>query len=249
MNKILLVEDNSQFREGANKYFNSRKDVELVYALNYDEAVKGLYAEPKIDGAVIDCFFPKKTGSGDISLGKEIVKKMESSDPDEKKRLEGLKVLGEYINLNDQDMRKYARHLINNTPEDDILQNPIVKAIKQVSMLGKDVATIIVKDTLGMTYQKNNLSKDYYDALRNAMEKSETNQPLGISIADKANELGIPFILATSTNHHDILTQPIQDYVSRKGWGLVDCFQNRENEKATPEFWEKAFNELERKLK
>jgi hypothetical protein len=90
---------------------------------------------------------------------------MESSDPDEKKRLEGLKVLGEYINLNDQDMRKYARHLINNTPEDDILQNPIVKAIKQVSMLGKDVATIIVKDTLGMTYQKNNLSRKYFDKM------------------------------------------------------------------------------------
>jgi|TARA_Y100000310_G_scaffold119750_1_gene118470 DNA-binding NarL/FixJ family response regulator len=76
MNKILLIEDNPQFREGANKYFNSRKDIELVYALDYDEAIKELYAEPKIDGAVIDCFFPKKTGSGDISLGKNIVKKI-----------------------------------------------------------------------------------------------------------------------------------------------------------------------------
>jgi hypothetical protein len=27
MNKILLVEDNSQFREGANKYFNSSEQI------------------------------------------------------------------------------------------------------------------------------------------------------------------------------------------------------------------------------
>lgn len=45
------------------------------------------------------------------------------------------------------------------------------------------------------------------------MEESESNQPLGVLIAEEARVRGIPFVLATSTYHHDELTQPIQDQV------------------------------------
>ena len=55
-------------------------------------------------------------------------------------------------------------------------------------------------------------------------------------------------VWSDSTYHHDILTQPIQNYVSKKGWTLVDCAQGCADEKATLPFWERAYGALERKI-
>ncbi|MBU1135325.1 MAG: hypothetical protein KKG13_02290, partial [Nanoarchaeota archaeon] len=209
-----------------------------------------------ISGAIIDCFFPERKLSfiKDVSLGKYAVEKMALSDPRESKIVEGLKVLKEYVDLEDPDMMNYARFLVNESSRsyDDISQNPIFLAIKQVSILDgpeKEVATLAAKQSLGLSYDEKNAPKDYYGALMKAMEESEANQPLGILVAERASELDIPFILATSTYHHDILTQPIQDYASRNEWTLVDCGPNKEDDKASPEFWERAFRELEKKLR
>ena len=77
------------------------------------------------------------------------------------------------------------------------------------------------------------------------MEKSQDCQPLGIAIAQRASDLGIPFVLVTSTFHHDRLTQPIYEYAERKGWSLID---NVRAEKETVEFWEGGFSSLEKRL-
>ena len=122
---------------------------------------------------------------------------------------------------------------------------PTAKAIEKVgNLLGTEAVKQIVKNAHADYRSK----VDLYWALEQAVKEDETKQPLGILIAEKSEELGLPFILATSTYHHDELTQPIQNYVSRRGWRLVDCGPNSENEKGTPQFWERAFSELERKL-
>lgn len=89
---------------------------------------------------------------------------------------------------------------------------------------------------------------DYYLCLDMAVKKSEANQPLGILVAEAAEQRRIPFVLATSTYHHDALTQPIQNYCGRKGWTLVDCGKDSEHQKASPEFWARAYSELERRM-
>ena len=106
-----------------------------------------------------------------------------------------------------------------------------------------------LKERFKLIYGGDRAPKDYYSALMKAMEESEANQPLGLLVAERADELSLPFILATSTYHHDILTQPVHDYASVKGWTLVDCEPNRGDDKASPEFWERVFSELERKLR
>src|SRR3989338_4449730 len=247
MSKILLVEDNPRYASPAEQYLASRNQA-VTLARDYSQAMNKL-KNPGFKGVISDCFFPETIGSGKNMMGKELVERMAESDSREKKMVEGLEVLGRYVDLEDQDMRKYARFLIGTSQERDISQSPVVKAIKQVSILGKEATTLIAKETLGLIYRENQAPKDYYRALMKAMEESEANQPLGLLVAEKADELGLPLILATSTYHHDVLTQPIQDYASSKGWRLVDCGTNREDDKASPEFWERAFGELEKKLR
>jgi CheY-like chemotaxis protein len=210
LSRILVVEDNSRFREGANKYLSMRGDIRVAYATNYDEAIREIYAEPRLDGAIIDCFFPKIAGSGDLTFGHEAIKRLIASDPRGRKT------------------------------------STVAKALTKVGdLLGGDFAKFAAKNT-GVNYSG---EVDNYWALEQAMKESESNQPLGILVAERAGELGVSFILATSTYHHDELTQPIQDYASRKGWRLVDCGLNSEHEKETPEFWARAFGELKETLR
>jgi len=246
MTRILLVEDNPEYAGSAERYLASRSQV-VTLARDYSQTIDKLKS-PDYDGVLSDCFFPDITGSRNIALGKELVGRMAALDSRERKMVEGLKVLGEYVDLKDQDMRKYARFLISTSQERDISQIPVVRAIKQVSMLGKEVTTQIAKNALRGVYRQDR-APNYYEALMKAMEESEAHQPLGLLVAEQAEELGLPLVLTTSTYHHDVLTQPVQDYASRKGWGLVDCGPNKEDDKASPEFWERAFSELERKLR
>ena len=207
MSKILLVEDNPQYQDVAQRYLASRGNV-ITLAKDYSEAIDKL-KNPDFNGVITDCFFPELTGSGNRDLGYEAIKRMLDSDSRGRK------------------------------------ETPTARAITKVgNLLGTEAVKHIVKNAHAEYRQE----VDLYWALEQAIKEDETKQPLGILIAERSEGLGLPFILATSTYHHDELTQPVQDYVSRKGWKLVDCGPNSENEKETPQFWERAFGELERKL-
>lgn len=249
MTNILVVEDNPAFRNGAEKYFASRSDVQVVYASDFNTARGHLTAEPRtIDAAIIDCFFPATQGAGseDLAIGQMIVAVMECDDPQEQRILKGLEVFGRYIDFDDE-LRGYARACIASI-SGSIEDNVLVKALEQVSFLGREATTQIAKNTLALGYDARKAPKDNYTALKSAMEQSPANQPLGIPLADGATMLGIPFVLATSTYHHDILTQPLQDYASRKGWTLIDCIPGQDQDKETPQYWARAMRELERRI-
>ena len=59
----------------------------------------------------------------------------------------------------------------------------------------------------------------------------------------------IPFVLATSTYHHDELTQPIASYCSRNKWTLIDCKEYNPNEKVETSFWQRAYEALLQEMK
>lgn len=243
MPRILVVEDNLEFRGGANRYLTSRNDIQPLYAGGHDEALEALSAVPRVDGVVIDCFFPKAVGSDDISLGVKLVNDLKAEDPTERKIELFMEALAGLVDTSDLDVVKYGRFAGSEFGPDSV----VVKALKQVAGVSREVATHAFKETFSLVYRENRAPKDYYTALRRAMEIAPENQPLGILIAGRAEELGVPFTLATSTYHHDELTQPIQSYASKRGWRLVDCGPNSIHEKSTPEFWARAFGELEQK--
>jgi len=238
--KILLVEDNPRYANAAIQQLRPKVNY-VVLVRDYSEAIDSS-TNPDLDGMIIDCFFPYKTGSGETDLGRELVGRMAKSDPNEVRIQEGLKALGQLVDLEDPVAQKYARFVADLYYKPD---NVVFRALEQVAKLDRQTATHAFKETFKLTYREDRDPKDYYSSLMKAMEESEANQPLGILVAERADGMiGLPFILTTSTYHHDILTQPIQNYASRKGWRLVDCGPNREDDKASPEFWERALREL-----
>ncbi len=253
MSRILLVEDNPRYASSAEQYLASRgqgvalaRRIQAVtLARDYSEAMDKL-RNPEFDGMITDCFFPEITGRGATSLGQTLVRRMADSDPHERKITQGLETLGKYVDLEDPLVKSYARFAAAVYSPD----SPVFKAVETVfNSLGKQGATLAFKNTIELSYSEHRLPRDYYGALMKAMEESEANQPLGILVAERADELALPLVLATSTSHHDLLTQPVQNYASRRGWILVDCGPNREDDKASAEFWQRAFSELERKLR
>lgn len=246
MKRILIIEDNPGYREGADKYFGNQGGIDIAYAIDYDQAMPLLAGEPRQDGAISDVFFPKKTGSGDISLGKLAIEKMRDSDPIESARKAVLEKVGQYAKIDDE-LKEYLINFADGYPEKGkVIHNPTIWAIERAGkVLAPEAVALIVKNTLKV-YMTSAMQarRDYYGALEKAIQESEANQPLGILIGERAEELGIPFVLATSTYHHDMLTQPVQYYAFKKRWPLIDCDPAMGDDKAKPEFWKMAFNVL-----
>ena len=244
-NKILLVEDNPRYANSAEQYLTS-KNCAITLARDYSEAMRNLKS-PEFEGVISDCFFPEITSTGRVSLGEGLVDKMEEADPRLKENEEGAIEYGKRwlrVDVNDTDVKKYLRFRRSIPWQRQPI--PSEKLMEKVSF-GKDQQekTQIFKGIYEPIYTKDSL----YGMLRNAIRQSETNQPLGLLVAERCEALSLPFVLNTSTYHHDCLTEPVVAYAGRNGWRIVDCTPKSEQDKANPEFWERAFGELERKLK
>ena len=242
MKTILIVEDNDKYFEAAKSTITQNT---LDRAIDYCQAMDKLNTI-KYNGVIIDCFFPEETGTNKKELGKSLVTRLQEEDPHECKIKEGMEILKDHINLEDPEIYKLARYLVDSLP--DFKNSVINQALKSVGELSKDVATLAFKNTVELIYRENQAPKDYYGDLFRAIEKSELNQPLGILVAERASELGLALVLATSTYHHDNLTQKIYNFAGKKGWTLIDCGQNREDDKATLDYWVRVIYEIEKKL-
>ena len=140
---------------------------------------------------------------------------------------------------------KGINKFIDSESKENPLSNILVQTMDNVGdYFSKEETSELIKNTLRLVIKGENCPKDYYGLLEKSFEKSENNQPLGILIGELAAERKIPFVLATSSYHHDELTQPVSSYANSKGWILVDCDKGKENEKATPNFWNRAHKQL-----
>jgi CheY-like chemotaxis protein len=141
------------------------------------------------------------------------------------------------INHGEKAIAKMKEFLNPSEPKD-----PLACALKNVSnAIGLEGTKYLAKlNKISMNQMDN------YHALDLAIKENPSNQPLGILLAEQAEELGIPFVLATSTNHHGVLTQPITNYAYKKGWTLIDSYSG--NGKDDSSFWKKAYDALEQKL-
>ncbi|MBI2112293.1 hypothetical protein HYT52_02040 [Candidatus Woesearchaeota archaeon] len=243
MDNILLVEDNPGYAQVGVDVLSSQRQVAL--ARDYAEAMDKLTISG-ITGVVTDCFFPERTGSGERTIGKDLIERMAQSDPRESAIVEFSRAIAESVEFNPVELRKYAEFISRHSLGANARESTLVRTIVHIaSTIGKNVATTSLVDTIGWAVERDyGQQKDYYGALRQAVLESEANQPLGIMVAEKAREMGLPLLLTTSTYHHDILTQPVQDYVQRQGWRLFDCGPGEEKDKSSRQFWERVAREL-----
>ncbi|MBR9704131.1 response regulator [Candidatus Pacearchaeota archaeon] len=245
--RILLVEDNRDFSRAGFEYLRER-GLEVDLAFCFSPAICQLETI-SYDGVVIDCFFPRCYKGDNKDLGSQVVEKLFSDDKNHQRILMFEKALDGVIDLSDPELRLYVRSYYDGIKVDSPEDDPSFRAIKHVSKTSSvEVASLCAKNTFGMIHRdREGGFKDYYEEMMKAIDEDSSNQPLGIMVGQKCEEKGIPFVLATSTNHHDILTRPVANYCGRIGWSLIDCMKDCEDDKASPEYWGRVYEELVRK--
>jgi hypothetical protein len=250
---ILLVEDNEEFYKAA----KIGVPFHIERARDYAQAQEIIAQRAsKLEGALVDCFFPEQTGTGKRDLGMQVIQRIASHypRPSEQAR-EVIDEVSKYAEMDPELRTLLTRYIFarGGPSKFDIRTDTVILSIEKVSLTGKYLAAHIAKNTLRPlfgdgTTGAQSAPKDHFGDLVTALEKDEANAPLGVAVADLLTEKRVPLVLVTSTNHHDSLTQPIQDYAGKYGWRLEDCSPQDVNGKASPEFWVRASNVLATKM-
>src|SRR3989344_1867870 len=265
--RILLVEDNEAYSDKAKEYFASREGVEIVHVSDYNEALAELL-NPAIDAVITDCFFPESTGTNSKGLVNIVLDKLVDnmiSRYDSQSFLENvskvvdldrdLKLQLQAYFLQERYFKDLSEKLGKSNEETRSGENNIKPILGSLKTIDRTKRTDHLRNYLGMVVRPIGASRcstiELYRKLEKAIEDSESNQPLGILVVEKAIELGKPYIIATSTYHHDDLTQLICDYQRSYNWTeIVDCsnWGKKRETKESIEFWEKAYKELQEQV-
>lgn len=247
MKTILLVEDNPVYLEAAVNHLKTR-GVNFYLASNYDDNAFGALKElngRKLDGVITDCFF-RRNSTNDIELGKYVSLLMLGQDPEFLKARTFLEEAKKHFAW-DEEIEGLWRDFALHTTELNPLNSPLYRAAKQVTVPeAKEGGTMLAKKILKEAYK---VVADPYEVLNLRMEQDTTFQPLGILIGEKAKELNIPCVFATSGYHHGLIVQQMCNWISRRSLGpVVDCPPGKEDYKGTDKFWSQAYSTLEGKL-
>lgn len=245
--RILIIEDNTAFQAAA----ASVKGLDADLSADYETTMSSLN-QRSYDGIISDLFFPRKIGSKDTSLGIKVLDKIvpvtESQAEKMFARFKELKV----YDLLDADTKENLS-MFADQDRGKLENNPVYRAMVHVAdTLGPEIGAQIIKNAYGkegFARPSKNLARTnrfYRNKLEEAMQKDPSNQPLGILIGEEAKVRGIPLVFATSTYHHDDLTQPLVNYIGARQMGYVhDCPRENPSFKADPKFWSRAYEMLQ----
>ena len=129
---ILLVEDNLEALPFATKaLLNVKKCKDVVIAKDYDEAIELLENNVDIGFVITDLFFPKKTGSGEITLGLDLLNQAKKQNQKKKQNQQTNLNLTTWIRSNG------ISDLQRNIPEDEHLQPLGILIAKKAIAIGK----------------------------------------------------------------------------------------------------------------
>jgi hypothetical protein len=302
--KILVVEDTEENMEAAKAYFKS-KGIEALYAKDYDEAMAILESDSSLEGVITDCFFPKKTGSGDRTLGEKVIKEklargIAHSGKFSQEELEKfikesildqrddiIAEFGKYVKLEGKVkelVQKYAEQCIvydkkpqiidiisklNDAPSEKISEI-VVSTLKCKSFKyehgrsGKEINWI---RAYGQQHKKTRSPDEIdekverheefhfkmkYAILMDYLRESESQQPLGVLVAEEAAKRGIPAVIASSLSGHGSAAEIVSFYfgMDPSSYGseyrdmILSCMGADEKDRDSG--WEWAYHYLQR---
>lgn len=245
--KILLVEDNPAYIGVAMKTLSEHGNT-VLHSSDFDSANSINYQQ--YSAALVDCFFPEKFGTGRTDIGRKVIEKITNKGLHEilEKDIAELKDIAD---MTIPAVNDYFRGMLLGAYSIglDVKRLLPLEAMKYVSKtIGQEVATLIAQQEPLLSRYRTESKRDYFKSMSDYLDKGEANQPLGIALADNLAFADKPFLLCTSTYHHDNVTQPIQNYTSKMGWTLLDCQKGKPEEKSTQEYWTNAFKVLKYKI-
>lgn len=135
---ILLVEDNLEALPLARKaLLNAEKCKDVIIAKDYDEAIELLENNVDIGFVITDLFFPKKTGSGEITLGLDLLNQAKKQNQKEKQNQKKKQNQQTNLNLTTWIRSNGISDLQRNIPEDEHLQPLGILIAKKAIAIGK----------------------------------------------------------------------------------------------------------------
>ena len=238
--KLLLVEDNPQYRRTAEETLNGRN---YSVATNYDEAIDKLNSA---DVIITDVFFQQNKSGTSPELQIKAVEAIKYGLIKKYVQQISAKVKAEAgIEIDDR-LRKCFEtigyhHLgcsEGYNPSSSLDQSIIMYArcFKEKTAEKLEEA---VNDMIGVASE--GVVKKLFKPLEDYMKRDSSNQPLGYLIAEEAEKLGKPFVLVTSLRHAQTSLVPILRSAKARDWKMLE---GGDGSKETPEYWIKAYEQL-----
>lgn len=204
--KILLVEDRLDAIPFAMIALGEHLACSVLVAKDYNEAIEILEKYPEISFVVTDLFFPKKTGSTDISLGLDILNQAKE----------------EWIKENDPSLGKLYHKLatFEKLEEELLITNEMLRKnlgkqgecsedVKKRLFLTFELREELVNEGIIIEYvpmihliQKIHEKISEMKILHDKMGQDEHQQGLGVLVAQKAIEMGKKVLMVSSMYHH-----------------------------------------------
>ena len=240
LEKLLLVEDNPQYRVAAEEALKGRN---YSVATNYDEAREQL---SQADAVITDVFFQQnKSGTNPelqaraieaikYGLVKNYVEKMSTRVEEESGMVtdERLKKIFEkigYHQIGCSDTHNEAGYMTE----------AVSRYVAEFKESAAEKLEEAVNDILGVA-SKGVIGK-LFNPLEEYMKKSPENQPLGYLVAEEAEKLRKPFVLVTSLRHAESCLMPVLRSAKAREWNMLE---GGDGSKDSPEYWLKAYERL-----
>lgn len=255
--KILVVEDRPENLAAARESYAPRDEYHFDFAQDFDEAMEALGRTP-YTGIITDCFMPKKTGSGDVSLGLSLVERLAPVTPEIKEKREKFhEKLESYRELLDVDNPEVQRALYINGGLHVFLRcvyNGRDKQENTARYLEQFGIEPYKGESDNWGHAEGHIREgkwvvptdkcvDYPWILEQMMKQTEAAQPLGVLIVDYARANNIPHFMLTA--RHNIGSDPIEEYCKKNS---VPFEMPRESEKKGRSYWLHALSIIEAKL-
>lgn len=204
--KILLVEDRLDAIPFAMIALGEHLACNVLVAKDYDEAIEILERYPEISFVVTDLFFPKKTGSNDISLGLDILNQakeewIKENDPSLGKlfqKLTTFEKLEEELLITDEMLNKYSQN--GEKYSEDFKKRFFLTCGLREELVNEGI--IIGYVPMIHLIQKIHEKISEMKILHDKMGQDEHQQGLGVLVAQKAIEMGKKVLMVSSMYHH-----------------------------------------------
>jgi hypothetical protein len=246
--RLLLVEDNQRYLDAA---IQALGKYDFLIANDYNSAIPQI---ERVGGVITDLFFPLQQGDNDRNQGYNALESIKRGIilpyfQETKRRLdeEGIEISPE-INKAIEILGMHAAMRANLSKENktEKYSSAVIAHLKYFREGGGARLLRMIEDGINGSFGSyksvaDSYSERLFNPIRQYMEESPSNQPLGYLVAEEAEKQGKPFVIATSLRHSNDSLHPILLSARQRGWPLLE---GGDGSKESPDFWLKAYQQL-----
>ncbi len=219
--EILIIEDRGEYIKAAEKAAD-QLDIEIVVCRDYAQALEEIKIRPS--GILTDIFFLEEFGTNKKDKAYEVIDKIKQAVS------------------HDIDIMGVARYKART------VYNAVTKV---ADLFGGDVDFVLDQLPNPVFSNRMNLeqalvpekTKRQRESLKAIQSQLDEQQPLGVLVAEQAREMGIPYYLLSSYNHHGDKLKGVNAYLQKASL-IVDAVECNFGDRDKPEYWIEIFNKI-----